>query len=95
MKEVQQVTLIQTAIAKRGDGVSTPLRRVTQWWTQAGELVAENDPCSVVVTEEQRRELTSIIGSLGLSAEEFSATIERIARVMLQERRSGGGGSNQ
>lgn len=82
MKEVQQVTLIQTSLATRGDGESTPIRRITQWWTPTGELVAENDPCSVVVTEEQRRELTSIIGSLGLSVEEFGNAIERVARVL-------------
>lgn len=82
MKEVQQVTLIQTSLATRGDGKSTPIRRITQWWTPTGELVAENDPCSVVVTEEQRRELTSIIGSLGLSVEEFGNAIESVARVL-------------
>lgn len=82
MKEVQQITLIQTTIATRGDGESTPIRHITQWWTQTGELVAENDPCAVVVTEEQRRELTSIIGSLGLSSEKFGNAIERVARVL-------------
>jgi len=85
MKQVQQVTLIQTSIATRGDGESTPIRRITQWWTQTGELVAENDPCSVVVTEEQQRELTSRIGSLGLSTEQFAAVVEVIARVLNQQ----------
>ena len=82
MKEVQQVTLIQTAIATRGDGEATPIRRITQWWTQAGDLVAEHDPCSVILTDEKRLKLVSIIGSLGLSAQEFAAAIERVSRVL-------------
>ncbi len=82
MKEVEQVTLIKTSIATRGDGKSTPIRIITQWWTQSGELVAEDDPCSVVVTEERRRELMSAISSLGLSTDAFAAAVEAVTRVL-------------
>lgn len=37
--------VIETTITRRGDGVNTPVRLVTQYWSPEGELLAEKDPC--------------------------------------------------
>jgi hypothetical protein len=82
MKEVQLVTLVQTSLTTRGDGESTPIRRVMQWWTQEGELVAENDPCSVIVTEEKRREIHRLFNAAGLSLDTYGFLIENVAKIL-------------
>lgn len=40
--EVMQV--IKTTLLRRGDGQLDPVRLVTQYWSFAGELLAEVDP---------------------------------------------------
>lgn len=37
--EVVKVTAI------RGDGINSPVRLVTQYWSEGGSLLAEDDPC--------------------------------------------------
>lgn len=39
------VALIETTVPRgRGASEEDPIRTVTQWWTPAGELLAESDP---------------------------------------------------
>jgi len=43
-KSVRIEEVIITDLASRGNGVTTPYRRITQVFTKAGELIAEYDP---------------------------------------------------
>lgn len=45
-KEVMVMQVIRTTNLRRGDGVNTPIRAITQFWSMDGELLAEVDPCS-------------------------------------------------
>lgn len=45
-KEVMVMQVIRTTNATRGDGKVTPIRRITQFWSMDGELLAEKDPCA-------------------------------------------------
>ena len=38
--------VIVSSIARKGDGVETPIRVVNQVWTLEGQLIADNDPLS-------------------------------------------------
>ncbi len=53
MHQAKIITVIETSLATRGDGERTPVRILTQYWTQAGELLAEKDPCAWIITPEQ------------------------------------------
>ena len=45
-KEVELIEVIKTTLTTRGKGVSPdPIRRITQYWSIEGELLAEVDPC--------------------------------------------------
>jgi len=39
------IEVIKTELTRRGDGVVTPIRIVTKYWTKTGELIATHDPC--------------------------------------------------
>ena len=39
------ISIIETDLTRRGDGKDDPIRRVVQYWTLEGELLAERDPC--------------------------------------------------
>lgn len=43
-RSVKIVEVIQT-VSIRGNGVDTPIREVTQYWSKEGALLAEDDPC--------------------------------------------------
>lgn len=43
IKSVERIPLIRTNMLCRGDGNTDPIRIVTQWWTDDGDLVAESD----------------------------------------------------
>lgn len=43
-KEVLVMQVIRTTNARRGDGVTTPIRAITQFWSMEGDLLAEVDP---------------------------------------------------
>lgn len=47
MIEAKVIQVIQT-VSLRGDGKSdvTMLRHVTHYWSMAGDLLAESDPCA-------------------------------------------------
>jgi len=48
-KEVQVIEVIRTTLERRGKGeYPDPIRRVTQYWTLDGQLLAESDPCRTV-----------------------------------------------
>ena len=38
------IQVIVTKLLRRGDGVKTPIRIITQYWTLDGKLLAEVDP---------------------------------------------------
>ncbi len=76
MDTLKQLTLIETTIARRGEGVMpSPVRVITQYWTPKGDLVFERDPCSLVLTVEKRNKIQ----------EEIFAIVEdnEIARKLL------------
>ena len=37
--------VIKTTILRRGNGTTTPVRIITQYWTLEGKLLCEVDPC--------------------------------------------------
>ena len=45
LEEARIVSVIETTLTHRGDGVSTPVRIIRQYWSPSGELLAEKDPC--------------------------------------------------
>ncbi len=45
MKDVEKIEVIRTLLTTRGNGKDTPIRRITQYWSLEGTLLAENDPC--------------------------------------------------
>jgi hypothetical protein len=54
MKDVEVIQVVRTTLLRVGSGVdaTSPTRRVTQYWSFGGELLAEVDPCSRTVTPE-------------------------------------------
>lgn len=42
-RSVKVIEVIET-ISLRGDGVKSPCRQVTQYWSKEGRLLGENDP---------------------------------------------------
>ena len=63
MDTVKRITLIETALAREGDGKSSssPIRIITQYWTQSGELVIQRDPCALQVTPEKMAKLRETV----------------------------------
>lgn len=43
-KEVLVMQIIRTTNLRRGDGINTPIRAITQYWSMQGDLLAEVDP---------------------------------------------------
>ncbi len=83
MDTLKQLTLIETTIARRGEGInnSSPIRVITQYWTPKGDLVFERDPCSLVLTVEKRNkiqeEIFAIVEDNGI-ARKLLAALEDI-----------------
>lgn len=44
VKGVKVMQVIRTTNLRRGDGKTTPIRCITQYWSLDGELLAEVDP---------------------------------------------------
>lgn len=45
MADVEVIQVIRTRILRRGDGTpENPIRRIDQFWTFEGQLLAEDDP---------------------------------------------------
>lgn len=44
MPEAKVMEVIQTTLGTRGDGETTPKRRLTQYWSKDGKLLATVDP---------------------------------------------------
>lgn len=45
MKDVEVIQVVRTTLERRGRGVENdPIRRVTQYWSIDGQLLAEDDP---------------------------------------------------
>ncbi len=55
MDTVKTITLIETTLARAGDGKSnkSPIRIITQYWTPEGKKVIENDPSAAIITPEK------------------------------------------
>lgn len=49
-KEVMVMQVIRTTNARRGDGHTTPIRAITQFWSMQGDLLAEVDPLAGLVS---------------------------------------------
>ena len=43
-ENVEILKVIRTNLTTRGDGISNPIRIITQYWTLNGELLFELDP---------------------------------------------------
>lgn len=59
MDTVKQIQVIETTLKRSGDGVKTPIRRVTQYWSMEGDLLAEVDPINPI--EESLNEITKLL----------------------------------
>ena len=44
MDRAELIQVIRTTLLRRGDGKTTPIRVITQYWSTDGELLAEVDP---------------------------------------------------
>ena len=45
LKEVEVIKVVRTELLRRGEGTpKSPIRRVEQFWSFDGKLLAENDP---------------------------------------------------
>ena len=44
-KKVQLIQVIRTELELRGNGTTEIMRRIEQFWSLDGKLLAENDPC--------------------------------------------------
>ena len=56
-KEVQVIRVIRTTLERRGKGVvGDPIRRIEQFWTLDGYLLAERDPETKVSNAQRRGE---------------------------------------
>lgn len=51
--------VIIARVVRRGDGVNTPIRIITQVFTKSGELIAEHDPCPKVEVTVKGADLVS------------------------------------
>lgn len=53
MDTVKVMQVIETTIARRGEGIKdSPVRIVTQYWTMEGKMIFEIDPCMICVRPE-------------------------------------------
>ena len=46
MDTVRIIEVIETTLLRRGNGTTDPIRVITQYWSMAGELLAEVDPAT-------------------------------------------------
>jgi hypothetical protein len=44
MSNLEVVQVIRTELERRGNGSTTPIRRIVQYWGMDGELLWEHDP---------------------------------------------------
>ena len=44
MDTVEVIQVVRTTLTRRGNGTTTPIRCITQYWSLDGELLAEVDP---------------------------------------------------
>ena len=45
IRDAEVIQVIRTTLERRGEGVENdPIRRITQYWTLDGDLLAEVDP---------------------------------------------------
>lgn len=59
MDTVKTVVLIETTLARRGNGKGpdSPVRVITQYWIPDGELLIEYDPSAIELTPEMRAKM--------------------------------------
>lgn len=43
--DAEVIQVIRTRLLRRGNGSTTPIRIIEQFWSLDGELLAEVDPC--------------------------------------------------
>ena len=79
---MKQLTVIETTLTRRGDGTpDSPIRVITQYWSQEGDLIIEHDPCDLKLTREKQSAIRECVFSkLGENdkARELFAAIEVI-----------------
>lgn len=63
MDTVRAMEVIETTLTRRGNGKTTPIRIITQYWAKDGTLLAECDPSP----DEERtiQMLRDAVGALG------------------------------
>lgn len=66
------IQVIETELEKRGDGDKTPIRRVRQYYTLEGNLLAEFDPF-----DETHRDLVELVHKLRQDVDEKASEIAR------------------
>lgn len=64
------ISVIRTTLLRRGNGTTTPIRVITQFWTLEGELLTEIDPLpdDLVVN----RDATGYAHALGFEGRTFT-----------------------
>lgn len=55
MDTAKTIKVIETTLLRMGSGEdkNSPIRIVTQYWTEDGQLLAQNDPAAVTLTPEE------------------------------------------
>lgn len=86
MDTVKNISLIETTLTRRGEGVfPSPVRVITQYWTQGGKLVIESDPCAKMVTPEKVLKLRIALNEkLGGDIEKTQELISLILNLLDQ-----------
>lgn len=62
MDTARVIQVIETTIARRGNGTTTPFRMLTQYWSLDGTLLATVDP----LPDDTAPQATSLIAACGL-----------------------------
>lgn len=86
MDTVKNIALIETTLTRRGEGTFlSPIRVITQYWTQDGTLVIESDPFVKTVTPEKVLKLRIALNEkLGGDIEKTQELISLILNLLDQ-----------
>jgi hypothetical protein len=85
MDTVKRIPVIETTIARKGsgDGRHSPIRILTQYWTDDGQLLASVDPCAATLTPEALQTIKEQLGYAFDSNNEAVATAMVVIRQVL------------
>lgn len=84
MDQVKLIQVIETTLTRRGNGTTTPIRVITQYWSAEGEILAEVDPCrdmEAVITPAQKDAVRKCY--MGLSRENPASDAVQIVLNLL------------